>query len=367
MSIYSIKGKGWRYDFTLKGVRYTHAWYKTKTAAKRAEADQRKEILEPKTETPTPTDMDFLDLVNRRLDHLKAYHSKAHYQDYRYRGRVWTKLWGHLKCSEVTRERVQAFVLRRSKVSAYTANRELVSLRSLFNFGRKNRWVHVNPTEDMQPLPVEKRLKYIPPLEDIFTVIAAADPATQDYLWSIRETMARVGEVNQMTWEDVDLEDRYVILYTRKRKGGDLTPRKVPMTERLYRILSRRQQQRDRRMPWVFWHTYRSRRTDETCQGPYGRRKRLLQGLCKKAGVPYFTYHALRHSGASVMDSIGVPIGSIQRILGHQNRKTTETYLQSIGESEREAIAAFEQAGAGFSHESTHKPPHRRARIGVNR
>ena len=359
MSVYSIKGKGWRYDFTLTGVRYTQAWYKTKTAAKRAEADQRKEVLEPKTETRTPTDMDFLDLVNRRLDHLKAYNSKAHYQDYRYRCRVWTKLWGHLKCSEITRERVQAFVLKRSKVSAYTANRELVSLRSLFNFGRKHRWININPTEDMEPLPIEKRLKYIPPLEDIFTVIAAADPATQDYLWVIRETMARVGEVNQMTWEDVDLEDRYVILYTRKRKGGDLTPRKVPMTNRLYRILSRRRPQRNQHMPWVFWHTYRSRKTGETCQGPYGRRKRLLQGLCKKAGVPYFTYHALRHSGASVMDSIGVPIGSIQRILGHRNRKTTETYLQSIGESEREAIAAFEQAG-----QDSHTNPHTRRPMG---
>ena len=359
MSVYSIKGKGWRYDFTLKGVRYTQAWYKTKTAAKQAEADQRKEVLEPKTEIPTPTDMDFLELVNRRLDHLKAYNSKAHYQDYRYRCRVWTKLWGHLKCREVTRERIQAFVLKRSKVSAYTANRELISLRSLFNFGRKHKWIQVNPTEDIQPLPVEKRLKYIPPLEDIFTVIGAADPDTQDYLWSIRETMARVGEVNQMTWEDVNLEDRSVILYTRKRKGGDLTPRKVPMTERLYRILSRRHPQRDQRMPWVFWHTYRRRRTGETCQGPYGRRKRLLQGLCKKAGVPYFTYHALRHSGASVMDSIGVPIGSIQRILGHQNRKTTETYLQSIGESEREAMAAFEQVG-----QDSHTNPHTRHPMG---
>ena len=119
------------------------------------------------------------------------------------------------------------------------------------------------------------------------------------------------------------------------------------------RVLSRRHRQRDKRMPWVFWHTYRSRRTGETCQGPYGRRKRLLQGLCKQAGVSYFTYHALRHSGASVMDSIGVPIGSIQRILGHENRQTTETYLQSIGESEREAIAAFEQAG-----QDSHTNPH---------
>ncbi len=70
MSVYSIKGKGWRYDFTLRGERYTQAWYKTKTKAKQAEAEKRKEVLEPQKETQTPIDMGFLELVNRRLDHV---------------------------------------------------------------------------------------------------------------------------------------------------------------------------------------------------------------------------------------------------------------------------------------------------------
>ncbi|MCU0591087.1 MAG: hypothetical protein MUC57_06400 [Desulfobacterales bacterium] len=38
------------------------------------------------------------------------------------------------------------------------------------------------------------------------------------------------------------------------------------------------------------------------------------------------------------MDQANVPIGSIQRILGHENRLTTEIYLHSIGDSEREAL-----------------------------
>ncbi|MGB6012239.1 MAG: tyrosine-type recombinase/integrase [Desulfobacterales bacterium] len=78
--------------------------------------------------------------------------------------------------------------------------------------------------------------------------------------------------------------------------------------------------------------------------GPYKDRKKIMRTLCKKAFVKYFRFHALRHSGASIMDSHNVPIGSIQKILGHENRSTTEIYLHSIELTERNAIAVFEKA-----------------------
>jgi integrase len=46
-------------------------------------------------------------------------------------------------------------------------------------------------------------------------------------------------------------------------------------------------------------------------------------------------------------------MGSIQRILGHENRTTTEIYLHSVGKSEREAMEAFERA-----REKPHTKPH---------
>jgi hypothetical protein len=66
--------------------------------------------------------------------------------------------------------------------------------------------------------------------------------------------------------------------------------------------------------------------------------------FCEGAGVKYFRYHALRHSGASIMDLKNVPIGVIQRILGHENRETTEIYLHTIGQPERQAMETYEKA-----------------------
>ena len=68
-----------------------------------------------------------------------------------------------------------------------------------------------------------------------------------------------------------------------------------------------------------------------------------MRSLCKKAGVRYFRFHPIRPSGASLMEKNNVPIGSIQRILGHENRKTTEIYLHNIGEMERQAMAVYER------------------------
>lgn len=60
--------------------------------------------------------------------------------------------------------------------------------------------------------------------------------------------------------------------------------------------------------------------------------------------VQYFRYHALRHAGASLIDNINTPIGTIQKILGHENRRTTEIYLHSFNETEKQAIRDYELA-----------------------
>ncbi len=88
--------------------------------------------------------------------------------------------------------------------------------------------------------------------------------------------------------------------------------------------------------------------------GPCQDRKKLMRMLFKKPGVRYFRFQPLRHGGASVIERNNVPIGTIQRILGHEKRTTTEIYLHSIGNAEREAMAVFASARARKSHTDPH-------------
>jgi len=57
------------------------------------------------------------------------------------------------------------------------------------------------------------------------------------------------------------------------------------------------------------------------------------------------------------MDNSGVNTGSIQRILGYENRSTTDIYLHSIGDAEIEAMGVFEQANQSFE-EKSHTDSH---------
>jgi len=79
-----------------------------------------------------------------------------------------------------------------------------------------------------------------------------------------------------------------------------------------------------------------------------------MKSLCKKADVKYFRFHTLRHFGASMLDQANVPIGSIQRILGHENRTTTEIYLHSIGDAEREAMDVLDSQFADDFQKNSH-------------
>jgi integrase len=69
---------------------------------------------------------------------------------------------------------------------------------------------------------------------------------------------------------------------------------------------------------------------------------KIMRTLCEKAKVKYFRFHPFRYITAFILDDLGVATGIIQRILGHENRSTTESSLHSVGEAERKAMETVE-------------------------
>ena len=108
----------------------------------------KEDLKNPRLEIQT--DMAFLDLVNLRLDHVKAYNSKRHYEDLIYRSKRWIKTWGNLSCGEITQSMFISFLMEKRKVSSYTGNIELRLIRALYNYGIKRKLINANPTDGIE-------------------------------------------------------------------------------------------------------------------------------------------------------------------------------------------------------------------------
>ena len=72
--------------------------------------------------------------------------------------------------------------------------------------------------------------------------------------------------------------------------------------------------------------------------------RKHLKPAGKKLGLPGVTWHLLRHSHATMLDSVGTPLGTMQSLLGHSTPEITrEIYLHAIPEEQRRAVERVER------------------------
>ncbi|HEV2401615.1 MAG TPA: tyrosine-type recombinase/integrase [Candidatus Sulfotelmatobacter sp.] len=72
--------------------------------------------------------------------------------------------------------------------------------------------------------------------------------------------------------------------------------------------------------------------------------RKHLKPAARKLGLPGVTWHLLRHSHATMLDSVGTPIGTMQSLLGHSTPDITrEIYLHAIPEEQRRAVESVER------------------------
>lgn len=194
------------------------------------------------------------------------------------------------------------------------ANKHLRWIKALFN----HKEGIINPCNGIKPFPLRPRKRYVPSMEDVKKVLAVASKEQKNYLLAIVHTAGRVREINRLKPEDIDPDFNYLILRTRKAKNSDEVEREIPVNKVLKEVL--------KQLPMDGDYVFINKRT-ETC---FDYRDKFLKTLCEKAKVKPFTFHCLRHLSASIMADAGVPITTIQKILGHQKASTTDIYLKSI-------------------------------------
>lgn len=230
-------------------------------------------------------------------------------------------------------------------VSGHAANKVRKNLAAAWSWGQ--RYIDdfpqmANPFIRVDRFPEIEKPRYVPPEEDFWRLLeyVQAQPglaAEQDVviLTTFLHCAGRRGEIWRLKFSDLDFQNKRLRLWTRKRKHGNYQSDWLPMTNELYESLKKWTAKRREMKTSDKEHVFVCLETAFFCVDHYGRpfteRRNYMTKICKKAGVTPFGFHAIRHLTASILYARGHKLGTIQSILRHENKSTTEIYLRSLG------------------------------------
>ena len=167
-------------------------------------------------------------------------------------------------------------------------------------------------------------------------------------------TGCRFGEVVALEWSDIDLENGTIsisknynrflkLIGTPKSKAGVRTISIDKKTVNMLRLYKNRQRQLylqsgARASSVVFATPTREYQNLAT-------RQEALDRRCAEISIPCFTFHAFRHTHASLLLNAGISYKELQYRLGHATlAMTMDIYSHLSADKEKEAVSYFEKA-----------------------
>lgn len=133
-----------------------------------------------------------------------------------------------------------------------------------------------------------------------------------DLVVLLLDTAARLNEVQQLTWDSINLSSGELHLWRTKTKTQTL----LKLTKRSVEILQRRAANKhDSGLVFPSKKGGVRRTTPKTIQKAY-----------KSAGLDDFCTHSIRHSTASKLVNFGMSLFAVSKILGHSNISMTQRY-----------------------------------------
>jgi integrase/DNA-binding XRE family transcriptional regulator len=148
-------------------------------------------------------------------------------------------------------------------------------------------------------------------------------------------TGARLSEIRELRWRDVDLECRTIALPD--RKGGDRRAHPVStMALRILEALPRVTQKNGKPSPWVF-------PAPKDASKPLSRSvvSNAWQAVRARAGIPDVRLHDERHTAGTFAGQTGANAFLVRDILRHTTTATTDIYVNADEDPMRATFQAI--------------------------
>ncbi len=217
------------------------------------------------------------------------------------------KKFGFQRLDQITTSDIQAFYNDKiQKTSPSTANRNFTVIRAIFN--RAIAWDLFKGENPCNKVSRKRsnpaKLRFLSK-EEMELLLNNAPDSIKPLLQCALMTGMRRGEILNLTWKDVDLENG--MIYVRDSKSGK--SREIPMIPELIEIFNKL----DKNKNIIFDITI-------PCL-----RKRYYK-LLNSVGITDCCFHTLRHSFASHFVMNNGSLSALQKILGHSSITLTMRY-----------------------------------------
>jgi integrase len=237
-----------------------------------------------------------------------------------------------MRINALSQRHVDTFKTKRlGEVSRVTVNIELRSLRAAFYTAVRWKVMCDNPFRDVKQCHIEESTPtYLSRDEFEALVKAVKMPWLRDLIIVAAYSGMRRGELVQLRWTDVDLENQTIQVRSHgkiRTKYGKI--RTVPINPDVRKAMLRRKEQKD--SDFVF-HSH-----GHPIDGRH--LSRMFKRYVRRAGLnDKFHFHSLRHSFGSWLVQSNASLYQVQKLLGHSNIRVTEMYSHLVPADLRETV-----------------------------
>lgn len=225
---------------------------------------------------------------------------------------------------------------------AGVARRTLTTTAAMFAWGMEHGLVNANPftSVKLSAAPVRERFlsreeagRLLDALNDV-QAENEVNPAFCDAIRLLLLTGARKTEILGLSWAEVDIARRLLLLPPERTKaGGQNGERRITLSPPALDILAKRRPPTANPTDFVF----PAIRGDGHIIGV----RRAFAKACAKAKVQGVRLHDLRHSFASFAIADGASLFLVGKLLGHASARTAERYAHLSGDPLQDAAAAI--------------------------
>jgi integrase len=346
MSIYR-RGKVWWYVFEFQNRRIQESsGFQNKTAALRAEANRRSELLHRRAGfTKTKLAPKFEEFTKEFLNWSEQQHRPKTHELHDLNCETLKRFFRGKFLDEITRDMVEDFKSTRKQerlrwsnkrfVAGATVNRALTTLKLLYHQAERNGYAVKNPVVGVAMFPEPRDSMCVLSFGEQASYLAKTSQPLRDIAEIMLNTGMRPEEVFRIRVENIDLRQKTIFNPFGKTKAAR---RAIPVADDLV-VLLRRRMKRSMELgtPFIFPSRHDVQKSIASV-------KKAHRSAATRANIRgHFRLYDLRHTFATQAVAAGADLPTLSSLVGHASILMTMRYVHPAAEQKRVAMEKLEK------------------------